>query len=92
MLTHIGTNTIETERLILRRFEYTDDEFCDALAKYRNQTIKDSINSDNPLERMFAILDRRLGKRTLLSIKETLDEQPNWLQFFYNLRLESEHI
>lgn len=26
MLTHIGTNTIETERLILRRFEYSDDE------------------------------------------------------------------
>lgn len=25
MLTHIGTNTIETERLILRRFQYTDD-------------------------------------------------------------------
>ncbi len=31
MLTHIGTNTIETERLILRRFEYTDDE---AMLKY----------------------------------------------------------
>ncbi len=26
MLTHIGTNTVETERLILRRFDYTDDE------------------------------------------------------------------
>ena len=26
MLTHIGTRMIETERLILRRFEYTDDE------------------------------------------------------------------
>lgn len=26
MLTHIGTDTITTERLILRRFEYTDDE------------------------------------------------------------------
>lgn len=25
MLTHVGTNIIETERLILRRFEYTDD-------------------------------------------------------------------
>ena len=24
MLTHVGTQTIETERLILRRFEYTD--------------------------------------------------------------------
>ncbi len=31
MLTHIGTNTIETERLTLRRFEYTDDE---AMLKY----------------------------------------------------------
>lgn len=26
MLNHIGTQTIETERLILRRFEYTDSE------------------------------------------------------------------
>lgn len=26
MLTHTGTKTIETERLILRRFEYSDDE------------------------------------------------------------------
>ena len=31
MLTHIGTNTIETERLILRRFEYSDNE---AMRKY----------------------------------------------------------
>lgn len=31
MLTHVGTNAIETERLILRRFEYTDD---DAMLKY----------------------------------------------------------
>ncbi len=26
MLTHVGTNTIETERLMLRRFEYTDNK------------------------------------------------------------------
>ena len=26
MLTHIGTETIETERLILRRFRYDDDD------------------------------------------------------------------
>lgn len=31
MLTHVGTNTIETERLILRRFEYLDNE---AMRKY----------------------------------------------------------
>ncbi|MDY4253173.1 hypothetical protein [Clostridium sp.] len=26
MLTHCGTSVIETERLVLRKFEYTDDE------------------------------------------------------------------
>lgn len=31
MLTHIGTETIETDRLILRKFQYTDD---DAMLKY----------------------------------------------------------
>lgn len=31
MLKHVGTNTIETDRLILRQFEYTDDE---AMLKY----------------------------------------------------------
>lgn len=31
MLTHIGTQTIETERLILRRFAYSDD---DAMLRY----------------------------------------------------------
>mgnify|MGYP003317722449 CR=1 FL=1 len=31
MLTHIGTTTIETDRLLLRRFEYSDD---DAMLQY----------------------------------------------------------
>ena len=27
MLTHVGTERIETERLILRKFEYADDDY-----------------------------------------------------------------
>ncbi|GAA0078917.1 hypothetical protein UT300005_32960 [Clostridium sp. CTA-5] len=74
------------------RLEYTDNEFCEALEKYRNQIIQYSINSENPLERMFAVLDRRIGKRTLANVKEVLDKQPEWLQFIYRLRLDSENI
>lgn len=40
MLTHIGTNTIETERLVLRRFEYTDDD-----AMLRNWIADEKIQS-----------------------------------------------
>lgn len=67
------------------RSEYTDNEFCEALEKYRNQSIQDSINSENPLEMMFAVLDRRIGKRTLINMKESLEKQAKWLQFFIHV-------
>ncbi len=74
------------------RDEYTDNEFCDALENYRNQSIQESMNSDNPLVRMFTILDKRIGKRTLKNVKESLEKETEWLQYFYQLRLDSENI
>lgn len=77
---------------ITERTEYTDEEFCDALKKYRNQDIQESLHSNNPLTRMFAILDRRVGKRTLTKLKCELDKQPQWLQQIYLLRFDAELI
>ena len=77
---------------INERTEYTDEEFCDALEKYRNQDIKESIHSSNPLIRMFAILDRRIGKRTLTRIRNEITNQPIWLQQIYSLRVDAEKM
>ena len=74
------------------RTEYTDGEFSEALAEYRGQAIEESLVSENPIVRMFAILDRRVGKRTLSRLKETADSQPDWLRAFYTLRLEAESM
>ena len=74
------------------RTEYTDGEFSEALEKYRNQDIRESLQSNNPIIRMFAILDRRVGKRTLMKVKDTVEEQPLWLKQFYYLRLAAEEI
>ena len=74
------------------RTEYKDSEFADALGEYRNQDIKCSNQSENPIVRMFAILDRRVGKRTLEKLKDTLDVQPEWLKRFYILRFEAENL
>lgn len=74
------------------RSEYRDEEFCEALATYRNQNVQESIFSENPLVRMFAVLDRRIGKRTLTKVKEIIEEQPLWLQQFYRLRLAAENM
>ena len=57
-----------------------------------NKDIQESINSTNPLIRMFAVLDRRIGKRTLAKISDTINEQPEWLRQFYNLRFEADKI
>ena len=74
------------------RTEYTDGEFASALEFYRNADIKESLFSCNPLVRMFAILDRRVGRRTLEKAMQTLDDQPAWLLLFYKLRLDAENM
>lgn len=74
------------------RPEFTDREFCEALAAYRQQGIQESLNAENPLVRLFAVLDRRAGRRTLERARARLEEQPEWLRFFYRLRLEAEGL
>lgn len=74
------------------REEYTDWEFSDALQAYRNQPIDQSIASENPIIRMFAIVDRRIGKRRLERLKDEVDQQPKWLRHLYVARLQAEGI
>ena len=73
-----------------QREEYTDREFAAALGEYRQQDIQSSLRSANPIVRMFAVLDRRVGKRTLDRLDGNDYSQPEWLRFFYELRLHAE--
>ena len=82
--------TLFGKKPINMRTEYTDVEFCEALEQYRNQSIQESIDSENPLVRMFAVLDRRVGKRTLERLE--VEKQPAWLRQFYQVRLDTEKI
>nr|WP_244282095.1 hypothetical protein [Maledivibacter halophilus] len=42
--------------------------------------------------RLFSILDRRIGKRTLYKLKSEVNDQQEWLKQFYELRLDVENI
>ena len=75
---------------LAERAEFTDREFAEALTAYRQQGVQTSLAGGNSLARMFAILDRRVGRRTLERERARLAEQPEWLGFFYRLRLEAE--
>lgn len=68
---------------------YSEMDFLDAALKFRNMAIKDALESENYIIRILAILDKRIGKRTLAQIKKSNEYQqyPAWVQQFYNLRL-----
>lgn len=67
-------------------------DFMPAIDVYLNQSVEKSLWSDDYLVRMFALLDRRIGKRTLLKVRDTYFEQPEWLRYFYKLRYDVEGI
>ena len=71
---------------------YEAGDFKVALEDFLASDITQSLQSENWLVRVFAIMDRRVGKRTLEKLKPTVADLPEWLQFFYQLRMESENI
>ncbi len=66
--------------------------FYDAFYIYQNSSIDDSLKSANPITRLFAIMDKRVGKRRLQNIIPETKNQPEWLQVFYLLRLEADGV
>lgn len=63
-------------------FSTAYDEFC-------TKSIEECLSSENYLTRVIAFLDKRTGRRTLEKMKESIKELPEWLQYFYNLRVST---
>jgi len=82
----------ENEQLITEGAA-SEHAFYYAFREYDTQSIEKSLESKYALVRVLAILDRRVGKRRLAGIKERgFDGEPEWVQFFYRLRLEAEGL
>ena len=66
--------------------------FYAAFDIFDNQSIDKSLVSDNPIVRIFAILDRRLGKRRLLALEESMEQELDWVRAFYVIRMQAEGL
>lgn len=69
-----------------------DADFISSLTIYLKTDIADSLHSDNYLLRIFAYMDRRVGKRTLVKMKDEAETLPTWVKQFYRIRCEAEGI
>jgi len=67
---------------------FSEKDFVSSLTRYLEYPVKESLASDDPLIRAFALVDRRVGKRSLEKVKINESEHP-LVQIFYRLRLKS---
>ena len=66
--------------------------FYEAFGIFDSQSIGKSLVSVNPLVRIFALLDPRLGKRRLLALEESMAQEPDWVRAFYVIRMQAEGL
>ncbi|MBU3110182.1 SF0329 family protein [Clostridium lacusfryxellense] len=67
-------------------------DFFDALEVYFSSSIDESLNADNMLIKIFALLDKRTGKRTLEKLKDKMKNDVDIVDYFYRLRCVAEGI
>lgn len=70
------------------------DEWCfyRAFHIFDNQSIEKSLSSEDLIVRIFAVLDRRAGKRRLIEMRDSLNEKDEIFNMFYTIRINAEKI
>ncbi len=92
MYYRLGKDASEIRQIILNRGLFDQRIFYTAFQEFDNQSIEDSLTSQNPIVRIFALLDRRLGKRRLATLEETMEQELDWVRPFYLLHMEAEGL
>ena len=76
----------------LRLGVFDQRSFYRAFEKFDNQSIEKSLKSDDLIVRIMAVLDRRVGKRRLLLMKEKMENEPETFREFYAIRMKAEGL
>ena len=70
---------------------HSPGDFGDAMRSYLDMPVADALKSPDPIVRAFAIIDRRVGKRTLATL-DLSEYQHTLVKTFYDLRIASSDI
>lgn len=82
----------EADEIIKEQGNFNEDHFFDAINQYLNSSIEDSLKSENMIVLILALIDRRVGKRTLKTLNNEVKNKHSLVQYFYKLRCEAEGI
>lgn len=87
-----SSNYWAANKIIKENGIFNEDHFFEALNQYFNNPIGDSLNSENIIVVVLAVLDRRVGKRALLKIRDKMEMQHYIVKYFYALKCDAEGI
>lgn len=76
----------------LKLGQFDQRQFYIAFHEFDNQSIEDSLQSENMLVRIFAVLDRRTGKRRLEKLRGSANNSGEVFSIFLDIRCEAEGI
>ena len=100
-MAHLFPKDDKYERRMSKEFAFMDDTaiklgvfdqrcFYRAFEEFDNQSIEESLSSEDIIVRIFALLDRRIGKRRLLNMKADIENESETIQMFYFIRANAE--
>lgn len=85
------TRTERATELLAQRAVHEPSHLYTVLREYPSLAVADALASPNPLVRALAMLDKRVGQRTLAKIKPAPEDHP-LIRKFYELRTGSKTI
>ena len=82
----------KAHEIIMTEGVFAQYDFFEAVEQYLNSSIEVSLQSNHIIIKILCLINRRVGKKTLIRIKESIQQEHKIVQFFYTLRCEAERI
>jgi hypothetical protein len=83
---------VTAHELVKKEGIYAQYDFYDSVEEFLNLPIDQALKSEDMVVKILALIDRRVGKRTLIKLRESIKNELEIIQYFYNLRCEAEQI
>lgn len=82
----------KAHEIIMTEGVFAQYDFFEAVEQYLNSSIEVSLQSNHIIIKILFLIDRRVGKRTLKKMADSIAQEKEIVQYFYHLRCEAEGL
>ncbi|MFJ5762544.1 hypothetical protein ACIQAA_26135 [Neobacillus sp. NPDC093182] len=82
----------QAHNLIKAEGVFEQYDFFDSLEEYFSSSIEKSLISTDMVIKILSLIDRRIGKRTLQKLNESIKSENDIIKYFFELRCDAEGV